>query len=262
MYRTKWHFFLFRQLLKEIMMAFHITSKPDQIARYVFCPGDQRRAKRIAEAFDDANLVSAERGIMVYTGSYKGIQMTSCGTGMGGPVVAICLEELAQLGADTFIRVGSCGVFQDHQKPGDVIIASGTVRAGGTALHYLPIEFPAVPSFAVLSAIVETAKSLAIPYEVGVGIATDAFYEPDAFINPTLLKQSGLVSIEMESDTLFIVGQYRGFRTGALYTSDGTTSEIKPEWGMARYDQGEQDMIKIALEAMVAIAKSDGWELV
>jgi uridine phosphorylase len=239
-------------------MEFHIKCKPDQIARYVFCPSNQRRAKRIAEAFDDAELVSAERGIMVYTGSYKGIPMTSCGTGMGGPVVAICLEELAHLGADTFIRVGSCGVFQDHQKPGDIIIASGTVRKGGTALHYLPLEFPAVPTFAVLSAIVSAAKKLEIPYEVGVGIATDAFYEPDAIINPDLMKQSGLVSIEMESDTLFIVGQYRGFRTGALYTSDGTTSEIKPEWGLARYDQGEQDMIRIALEAMVTIAERDG----
>jgi uridine phosphorylase len=241
-------------------MEFHIMSKPDQIARYVLCPGDQRRAKRIAEAFDDAELVSAERGIMVYTGNYKGIKMTSCGTGMGGPVVAICLEELAHLGADTFIRVGSCGVFQDHQQPGDIIIASGTVRNGGTALHYLPIEFPAVPTFAVLSAMVAAAKKLKISYEVGVGIATDAFYVPDALINPDLLKQSGLVSIEMESDTLFIVGQYRGFRTGALYTSDGTNKEIKPNWGMARYDQGEQEMIMIALEAMVAIAERDGYQ--
>jgi uridine phosphorylase len=240
-------------------MEFHITSTPDQIARYVFCPGDQRRAKRIADAFDDAELVSAERGIMVYTGSYKGIRMTSCGTGMGGPVVAICLEELAHLGADTFIRVGSCGVFQEHQQPGDIIVASGTVRAGGTALHYLPVEFPSVPTFTVLSAIVAAAKKLAIPYAVGVGIATDAFYVPDAFIDPDLLKQSGLVSIEMESDTLFIVGQYRGFRTGALFTADGTTSEIKPDWGMARYDQGEQDMIRIALEAMVIIAENDGY---
>lgn len=238
-------------------MEFHFTSKPDQIARYVFIPGDQRRAKRIAEAFDGAELVSAERGIMVYTGSYKGVQMTSCGTGMGGPVVAICLEELAHLGADTFIRVGSCGVFQDFQKPGDIIIASGTVRIGGAALHYLPIEFPAVPTFAVLSAIVAAAKKLEIAYEVGVGISTDAFYMPDALINPDLLKQSGVVSIEMESDTLFIVGQHRGFRTGALYTSDGTNNEIKPDWGVERYDQGEQNMIRIALEAMMAIAESD-----
>ncbi len=160
-------------------MEFHIKSDPEQIARYVFCPGDQRRAKRIAEEFDGADLVSAERGIMVYTGTYQGIRMTSCGTGMGGPVVAICLEELANLGADTFIRVGSCVVFQDHQGPGDIIIACGTIRAGSTSLSYLPLAFPAVPTFEILSAIVKTAEGLGMPFEVGVGIATDAFYGPE-----------------------------------------------------------------------------------
>ena len=240
---------------KRTQMEFHIKSEPDQIARYVFCPGDQHRAKRIAEEFDDAVLVSSERGIMVYSGTYKGIPMTSCGTGMGGPVVAICIEELANLGADTFIRVGSCGVFQDHQEPGDIIIASGTIRAGGTALSYLPLAFPAVPTFEILCAIVKTAEDLDIPFEVGVGIATDAFYSPCDLISREVLIRAGVISVEMESDTLFIVGQYRGLRTGALYTSDGTSQAIKPEWGMDRYYQGEEQMIKIALEAMVAIAR-------
>lgn len=238
-------------------MQFHIKCSPNQVARYVFCPGDQRRAKRIAEYFEKVDLVSAERGIMVYTGTYQGIPMTSCGTGMGGPVVAICLEELANLGADTFIRVGSCGVFQEHQQPGDIIIASGTVRAGGTSLGYLPIEFPAVPTFDVLQAIVSAAEQLAIPFTVGVGIAGDAFYSQRDVISREELVQSGVVSIEMESDTLFIVGQVRGFRTGALFVSDGTSKEIKPEWGMQRYDQGEKEMIEIALAAMTAIAAAD-----
>lgn len=239
-------------------MEFHIKCEPEQISRYVLCPGDQRRAKRIAEEFEDVDLVSSERGIMVYTGTYKKVRMTSCGTGMGGPAVAICIEELSNLGADTFIRVGSCGVFHDHQGPGDIIIASGTIRAGGTSLSYLPLMFPAVPTFSILYAIVETAKGLATPFDVGVGIATDAFYGPQDIIERDLLIKAGVLSIEMESDTLFIVGQYRGLRTGALYTSDGTPQEIKPEWGMNRYYQGEENMIRIALEAMTLIAQRDG----
>jgi uridine phosphorylase len=238
-------------------MEFHIKAEPEQIARYVFCPGDQRRAKEIADKFDDPELVSDERGIMVYTGTYKGVQMTSCGTGMGGPVVAICVEELSHLGADTFIRVGSCGVFQDHQQPGDIIIGSGTVRAGGTSHAYLPIEFPAVPTYAVLETLVKTAEKMDIPVEVGVGIAGDAFYSPSEPWDRDLLKKAGLLSVEMESDTLFTVGQYRGLRTGALYCSDGTNKEIKPEWGMDDYYKGEQNMIQIALEAMLAIAEKD-----
>jgi uridine phosphorylase len=238
-------------------MEFHIKAEPEAIARYVFCPGDQRRAKEIADKFECPELVSDERGIMVYTGTYKGFRMTSCGTGMGGPVVAICVEELSHLGADTFIRVGSCGVFQDHQKPGDIIIGSGTVRAGGTSHAYLPIEFPAVPTYAVLETLVKTAEEMDIPVEVGVGIAGDAFYSPSEPWDRDLLKKAGLLSLEMESDTLFTVGQYRGLRTGALYCSDGTNQEIKPEWGVDDYYQGEQNMIKIALEAMVMIAEKD-----
>jgi uridine phosphorylase len=238
-------------------MAFHIKCEAKDVARYVFCPGDQARAKRIADHFDSPVLVSRERGIHVYTGTYQGIHMTVCGTGMGGPVVAICLEELNQLGADTFIRVGSCGVFQDHQQPGDIIIASGTIRAGGTSRAYLPIEFPAVPYFQVLNHLVRAAHSLAIPYEVGVGIAEDAFYSPDETWDRTFLKARGVLAIEMESDTLFAVGQYHGFRTGALFTSDGTKDEIKPAWGMDAYHAGEKAMIQIALEAMVRIVESD-----
>ncbi len=238
-------------------MEFHIKCTPEEVSRYVFCPGSQRRAKRIADQFDDMEKVADDRGIVVYTGTYKGIPMTSCGTGMGGPAVAICVEELSHLGGDTFIRVGSCGVFQDWQMPGDIIIASGTIRAGGTSLAYLPIEFPAVPTYEVLETLVETAKGLDIPYTVGVGIAGDAFYGPREKFEPGLLKQAGIVSVEMESDALFILGQYRGLRTGGLYASDGTNKEIKPEWGEEKYLQGESDMITIALEAMVNIAKAD-----
>jgi uridine phosphorylase len=194
---------------------------------------------------------------VVFSGKYKDVFVTVCGTGMGGPTVAIALEELGHMGADTFIRVGSCGVFQEEQKPGDVIIASGTFRAGGTANAYLPPAYPAVPTFAVLRQLVATAESLNIPHTVGVGIAGDAFYAPRDLDFGAMLKDAGVVSVEMESDTLFILGAYRGWRTGALYASDGAPGVIKPEWGEADYRQGEQNIIKIALEAMWQIAQAD-----
>jgi uridine phosphorylase len=159
-------------------MEWHIRCDEKDIARYVFCPGDYLRARKIADNFENARLVSDSRGYVVYSGMYQGTFMTACGTGMGGPTVAIGLEELAHMGADTFIRVGSCGVFQPGQKSGDVIIASGTVRAGGTSLGYLPLMFPAVPTFSVLRQLVESAEELKLLYTVGVGLATDAFYAP------------------------------------------------------------------------------------
>jgi uridine phosphorylase len=239
-------------------MEFHIVCDPDQIARYVFCPGDQARARKIAEHLEDSHLVTDSRGYVVFSGAYRGVRMTVCGTGMGGPTVAIALEELAHMGADTFIRVGSCGVFQDGQMPGDVIIASGTVRGGGTSKAYLPEIFPAVPRFEILRSLVEAAEAMDVPHVVGVGMAGDAFYGPSGTGSRAWLAQAGVVSVEMESDTLFVVGAYRGWRTGAIYASDGTPTEVKPDWGEAAFRRGEEQAIAIGLEAMLAVAERDG----
>jgi len=242
-------------------MEWHIKCDPNEISRYIFCPGDQKRAKKIADQFDTAHLVTESRGYTVYSGEYKGVFMTVCGTGMGGPAVAIGLEELAHMGGDTFIRVGSCGVFQEGQKPGDVIAASGTVRLGGTGNAYLPPAFPAVPTFAVLRSLVEAGEELEIPMTIGVGITTDSFYGPGDAQQILQVKDAGLVFVEMESDTLFIVGALRGWRTGAIFASDGAPGEIKPEWGEANFRRGEMDAINIALQAMWRIEQSDSGKM-
>ena len=238
-------------------MEYHIVCDPKEISRYVFCPGHQARAARIAAHFDNGRRVTDSRGYAVYSGDFEGVFMTACGTGMGGPTVAIALEELAHMGADTFIRIGSCGVFQPDQQPGDVIIASGTVRAGGTANAYLPPAFPAVPTFSALRALVEAAEQLGVSHTVGVGIAGDAFYAPRDPAWRSKLVEAGVVSVEMESDTLFVLGAFHGWRTGALYASDGTFDEIKPAWGEEDFRRGEQEAIQIGMRAMRALADAD-----
>jgi uridine phosphorylase len=238
-------------------MEWHIKCDEKEIARYVFTPGDQARAKKIADQFDEMHLVTETRGYTVYSGMFKGVHMTVCGTGMGGPVVAIGTEELAHMGADTFIRVGSCGVFQNNQQTGDVVIASGVVRAGGTANAYLPPAFPAVPNFQVLRSLVEAGDELQIPTTVGVGIAGDAFYAPQKEGEYDPLIKAGLVFVEMESDTLFVVGAYRGWRTGTILASDGDPGVIKPAEKEELFRQGEQNAIKIAIHAMWKIAQND-----
>jgi uridine phosphorylase len=238
-------------------MEWHIKCDAGEISRYILCPGHQQRAKKIADQFDVSHLVTESRGYIVYSGEYRGVFMTVCGTGMGGPAVAIGVEELAHMGGDTFIRVGSCGVFQEGQKPGDVIAASGTVRAGGTTNDYLPPIFPAVPTFTVLRSLVEAGEELQIPLTVGVGLASDSFYASHDAQQFLKMKSAGLVFVEMESDTLFIVGAVRGWRTGAIFASDGAPGVIKPEWGEADFRRGEMDAIKTALQAMWKIAQAD-----
>ncbi len=239
-------------------MEFHIRCDPKEISRYVFVPGSHDRAKQIAAHFENARLVSESRGYLVYTGTVAGIHMTVSSTGMGGPSTAICIEELGHMGADTFIRVGSCGTMQDYVDCGDVIVSTGTIRDGGTANNYLPLEFPAVPNFDVTAALVKAAQNLSLKIHVGLGSAGDAFYAPRDPARRDLLKQAGVVSAEMESDTLYIVAALRGWRAGALFASDGNSKETKPAWGEEAFRQGEENSICIAIEAMRMLALADG----
>ena len=238
-------------------MEFHIECDPKDISRYVFVPGDHGRAKKIADHFQNTKLVSDSRGYYVYTGEVDGILMTACSTGMGGPQVGIGIEELGHMGADTFIRVGSCGTLQDDIQPGDIVIANGVVRSGATADRYLPPAFPAAPDFSVLTALVDAAKKLGIKAQVGLDWSTDAFYSESDPDYVAKLKQAGVKAIEMEADTLFIVSNFRGWRAGALFASDGTSKEIKPEWGQEAFLKGEENEILVAIEAMKNIALAD-----
>jgi uridine phosphorylase len=238
-------------------MEFHILCDPKDIAPYVFVPGDPARAKKIADHFENPRFITDSRGYYVYTGTVEGIPMTACSTGMGGPQVAIGVEELAHMGAHTFIRVGSCGVLQDNLTVGDVIIATGVVRGGATANRYLPPAFPAAPNFDVLTALVESSQRLGIHARVGLDWAGDSFYAEGDPAYWAKMSKAGVKSVEMEADTLFIIANFRGWRAGALFASDGTTKETKPAWGEAAYRQGEENAIRIAIEAMKQIALAD-----
>ena len=239
-------------------MEFHIRCDPKEISRYVFVPGSHDRARKIAAYFDHFHAVSESRGYLVYSGEVDGIHMTVSSTGMGGPTTAIALEELGHMGADTFIRVGSCGTYQEYVACGANVISTGTYRDGGTATNYLPIQFPAVPDFSLTRALVNAAKELGFQAHVGLGSAGDAFYAPHDPAKFDLLRKAGVLSMEMESDTLYIIAALRGWRAAAVYTNDGTDKETKPEWCEADFQRGEQEAIRIAIQAMKQIALADG----
>ncbi len=238
-------------------MEFHIHCEARDVAPYAFVPGDHSRARKIADHLESVRLVNEHRGYLVFTGSKDGIPMTVASTGMGGPPVAICMEELGHLGVHTFVRVGSCGTSQDHVQVGDVIVATGTFRAGGTSLNYLPLEFPAVPDYHVTKALLDAAQHLAVRVHAGLASAGDAFYAPRDTAQRDVLRQAGLLAGEMESDTLFIVAARRGWRAGALFACDGTSTQIKPEDRETSFRSGEQDAIRIAIEAMKQVALAD-----
>jgi uridine phosphorylase len=207
-------------------VQYHINMKQGDVGRYVILPGDPKRCVKIAEHFDNPLLVADHREFVTYTGFIDGVKVSVTSTGIGGPSASIALEELANIGADTFIRVGTSGGMDINVMGGDLVIASGAIRMEGTGREYAPMEFPAVANYEILNALVKASKDLGKKYHVGVVQCKDAYYgqhEPETkpvgyeLINKwnAWLKLGALAS-EMESAALFIVGAYRRVRVGAI----------------------------------------------
>ena len=146
-------------MLKTDKKQYHINVGSGEVGRYCIVPGDPGRCEKIARFLDEPTHVSTNREYNVWNGKLLGETVTVCSTGIGGPSTAIAVEELAACGADTFIRVGTCGGMSIDVRSGDVVIANGAVRQDGTSREYAPIEFPAVPDFEVLTALADSANS-------------------------------------------------------------------------------------------------------
>lgn len=207
-------------------LLYHLQMKKGDVGRYVLLPGDPGRCEQIASYLDDPHLVAYNREYKTYTGTLLGEKVSVTSTGIGGPSAAIAVEELVKIGADTFIRVGTCGGMNANVIPGSIIVANSAIRAEGTSREYLPIEFPAVADHQVTCALEAAAKSLNLSCKVGVVQCKDSFYgqhEPEAQpISDDLLRRwsawirGGCLASEMESAALFVLGSCRSVRTGTV----------------------------------------------
>ena len=155
---------------------YHIQVGKGDVGRYVILPGDPKRCARIAEYFDHAELIADSREYVTYTGCLDGEKVSVTSTGIGGPSASIAVEELVKAGADTFVRIGTCGGMQLNVKSGDIVVATGAVRMEGTSREYAPIEYPAVADIDVVNALMTAAKEKNIPHHVGIVQCKDAFY--------------------------------------------------------------------------------------
>ena len=123
---------------------YHIQVAKGEVGRYVIMPGDPKRCVKIAQYFDNPVLIADNREYITYTGTLDGVKVSVTSTGIGGPSASIAMEELSRCGADTFVRIGTCGGMQPEVKSGDIVIATGAIRMEGTSKEYAPIEFPAL----------------------------------------------------------------------------------------------------------------------
>ena len=206
---------------------FHINCKQGDVGRYCLLPGDPGRCEKIARYFDDPVHVMTNREYVTYTGTLLGERVSVTSTGIGGPSASIAMEELANLGADTFIRVGTCGGIRLDVSSGDMVIATGAIRMEGTSREYAPIEFPAVADYEVLSALVDAARAGKRRWHAGVVQCKASFYgqhSPERMPVSYELqskweawKRLGVLASEMESAVLFTVAASRGLRCGAVF---------------------------------------------
>lgn len=247
-------------------MQYHIHLSEEHAAKYAIIPGDPGRVEKIAAYLDNAKQVGYNREYNSYLGYLDGEKVLVVSTGIGGPSCAICVEELAKIGVDTFIRVGTCGGMQPEIEPGDVIIATGAIRQDGTSREYLPIEFPAVADFKVTSALYNAAQNLGYPNHVGVVQAKDSFYgqhSPESMpISSELLakweawKRGGCLASEMEGAALFIVSAARKLRSGAVFHCVWNQEAAKTAMPKERKEDTSA-AIKTAVEAIRILIKQD-----
>ena len=208
-------------------LQYHIQCARGDVGRYCILPGDPGRCEVIAQHFDHPVRVQSNREYTTYTGTLLGEPVSVCSTGIGGPSAVIAMEELTAIGADTFIRVGTCGGINLKVKSDDVVIATGAIRHEGTSREYAPIEFPAVSDYQVQQALVAAAQALGKPWHAGVVQCKDSFYgqhDPGRMpVSYELLakweawKRLGVLASEMESAALFCCAAALGVRCGACF---------------------------------------------
>ena len=163
--------------MQKLDKQFHIHCVEGDVGRYVILPGDPGRCEKIAALFDDAHFVAQNREFTIYTGTLLGEKVSVCSTGIGGPSASIAMEELHNIGADTFIRVGTCGGIDLDVRSGDVVVATGAIRFEHTSREYAPIEYPAVAEFRRhLPPWCRPPKTLGKSLQTGVVQCKDAFY--------------------------------------------------------------------------------------
>lgn len=252
--------------VEEAGLQYHLNIRPGDVGRYVILPGDPKRCKKIAEHFERAKLVADSREYVTYTGYLDGEKVSVTSTGIGGPSAAIALEELVKCGADTFIRVGTCGGMDLDVKGGDVVVATGSIRAEGTSREYAPIEFPAVADLRVVNCPDEGGREPGLCLPCRSGPEQGSFYGQH---NPELMPVAGELlskwdawlklgckASEMESAALFIVASYLRVRCGACFLA--VANQEREKAGLPNpVVHDTEAAIKVGVEAIRVLIKEE-----
>ena len=232
-------------------------------ATLAIVPGDPERVKRIAELMENATFLASHREYTSYLAYIDSKAVVVCSTGIGGPSTSIAVEELAQLGVRTFLRIGTTGAIQPHVNVGDVIVTQASVRLDGASLHFAPLEYPAVADFNATTAMVAACRDTNIEPHIGITASSDTFYpgqERYDTVSGRVIRQFkgsmqewqelGVLNYEMESSTLFTMCASQGWAAACVagVIVNRTQQEIPDEATMKKTESH-------AISIVVAAAK-------
>lgn len=248
--------------------AYHLNISRAQLgnAQIALLPGDPGRVDVIAGAIAKRSgapvlTLASNREFTTCLTEISGKRIVVTSTGIGGPSACIAIDELAQLGIRTFIRVGTTGAIQNRIRTGDCIITTGAVRLDGASTHYAPIEFPAVAHHEIVAALIEGAKKAGVRFHAGISASTDAFYpgeeRKDSFQRHILRRLRGLtdelrglnvLNYEMESSAVLTLTAAMGLKGGCItgVVNRGSTGRITKE----SLKKGEEAVIKAVVCAV------------
>ena len=249
--------------------VFHLGVTRDQLrgATLAILPGDPGRVTKIAERFDRPEPLASRREFTSALGFAGEQPVVVCSTGIGGPSTSIAVEELAQLGVRTFLRVGTTGAIQSDIAVGDVIITTGAVRLDGASLHFAPLEYPAVAHHECTNALVAAADELGITRHVGVTASSDTFYPGQerydtvsGYVNRRFAgsrdewRALHVLNYEMEGATLFTMCAANGWRAGMVagVLVNRTTQEIPDADVHDMVEEGAVGVVTTAARALSA----------
>lgn len=243
------------------MKMYHIGFDQTSAGQYAILTGNPDRVEHIAKLLENSKFVARNREYTTYLGYINGVAVNVMSVGMGGPSMAIGVEELVKLGCKCFIRVGTCGGIDLNVKAGDVIIANAAVRQEGTGIEYLPIEYPAVADFSVTTALTNAVKRCGLEekHHVGVVQTKDSFYgemEPQRMPRKEYLenqwevyKRAGVLGSEMECSALFLTATALHVKAGAILLAIWNEERRKQLGDGSKYMETDI-MYKTAVEAI------------
>jgi uridine phosphorylase len=238
---------------------YHIQCSAGDIAPVVLVPGDQNRVSKIIKHMEKARKVAENRGLITYTGTYKGFTLSVTSTGMGGPSASIVYEELINVGARILIRVGSVAGLQKDINEGDIVVPYACVRDDGVTNYYIPENFPAVVSPPVYWELMNAAEQMGVKVKTGIHWTHSYFYSRSAEYFQRW-HRVGIISMDMEASALFVIAHLRNVMAGFvgvcyanrfLQTENGVVDLSVPDINRSHIQNSEEKAIIMTLNAAI-----------